>query len=240
MSNPEEGISVGAGCNWIILIVILTIALVAIVLAVFPSPGAAIFAVSVLATGALFVAIVLFQRVREDRPKPTETPEPISQITWQQFQERALNGGNEEQPGWAWAEDQIAGWLGAVPNQTKTGDGGVDAIYYSVRDAGNGKQIQIPIQVKMQQGSVGRPAMDRLLGAQFSMQNQGIHAPMSIMVTLYPSSERLRKFADNQGTVTLGIDEETQEAYPRMQLVSVQEILEQGKLPRLPPTGRKR
>ena len=237
MDNPEEGISVGTGCNWIILIAILTIVLVAVVLTAFPSPGAAIVASFVLATGALLVAIVLFQRVRED--PPTTPTEPISDITWQQFQEQVLNGGNQEQPGWAWAEDQIAGWLGAVSNQTKTGDGGVDAIYYSVQDSGNGRQIQIPIQVKMQQASVGRPAMDRLLGAQFSMQNQGIHAPMSIMVTLYPSSERLRQFADSQGQVSILVDEENWKTYPRMQLISVQEMLELGKLPQLPPPGRK-
>ncbi len=238
MKNQEDGITLGAGCFWIFLIVILTIVLIAVALTALPSPVAGILAVIVFAVGAALVTAVLFQRVRED--PPTTPTEPISDITWQQFQERVLNGGNQEQPGWAWAEDQIAGWLGAVSNQTKTGDGGVDAIYYSVQDSGNGRQIQIPIQVKMQQASVGRPAMDRLLGAQFSMQNQGIHAPMSIMVTLYPSSERLRKFADSQGTVTLGIDEETRETYPRMQLVSVQEILEQGKLPKLPPAGRKR
>ena len=169
--------------------------------------------------------------------KPPTPTEPIADISWQQFEERALHGGDDGQPGWAWAEDQIAGWLGAVANKTKTGDGGVDAIYHGQKDSENGKQIQVPIQVKMQQGSVGRPVMDRLLGAQFSMQNQGIHAPMSIMVTLYPSSERLRKFAESQGRVTLAIDEESKETYPRMQIISVQEMLEDGKRPMLPPVG---
>ena len=207
----------------------------AIALAALPSPGAGILSVIVFVVGAVLVTTVLFMRVREDSP-PTPT-EPIADISWQQFEERALHGGDDGQPGWAWAEDQIAGWLGAVANKTNTGDGGVDAIYHGQKDSENGRQIQVPIQVKMQQGSAGRPVMDRLLGAQFSMQSQGIHAPMSIMVTLYPSSERLRKFAESQGRVTLAIDEESKETYPRMQIISVQEMLEDGKRPMLPPVG---
>ena len=233
MRHPEDGISLKAGCNWIILTVILTIALMAIALAALPSPGAGILAVIVFTVGAVLVITVLFMRSREDSP-PTPT-EPIADISWQQFEERALHGGDDGQPGWAWAEDQIAGWLGAVANKTKTGDGGVDAIYHGQKDSENGKQIQIPIQVKMQQGSVGRPAIDRLLGTQFSMQNQGIHAPMSIMVTLYPPSDGLRRFASSQRQVTLIIEEDSKHSYPRMQIISVQEMLEERKLPTLPP-----
>ena len=76
--------------------------------------------------------------------------------------------------------------------------------------------------------------MDRLLGVQTAMTNQGIDAPMSIMVTLYPSSKKLREYAQAQGTVTV-MDGETERRYPRMQLLSVQEMLTTGEEPALPP-----
>ena len=49
--------------------------------------------------------------------------------------------------------------------------------------------------------------MDRLLGTQTAMQNRGLHAPMSIMVSLYPPPESLRVFAAEQGHVTLTTNE---------------------------------
>ena len=115
---------------------------------------------------------------------------------------RALQSRDDAEdgtPGWAWAEDKVAGLLNAVPNSKKTGDGGVDARYY-----GAAEEV-IPIQVKVRSSSpIGRPDLDKLLGAQTAMNNRGIHAPMSLMVGLYPPPRNLRTFAEEQGRVTLG------------------------------------
>ena len=150
-----------------------------------------------------------------------------SEWEWEEFERIALRDRDDSEdgvPGWAWAEDKIAGLLNAVPNSKKTGDGGVDARYFGA--AGE----VIPIQVKMHRAPVGRPDMQKLLGAQVSMQNQGIHAPMSVMVSLYPPPNNLRTFAVQQGRVMLdGKD------YPVMQVLSVEEMLTKGDHPKLPP-----
>ena len=77
--------------------------------------------------------------------------------------------------------------------------------------------------------------MDRLLGVQTAMQNRGLHAPMSIMVSLYPPPESLRVFAAQQGRVTITTQEEGAAEYPRMQVLSVEEMLRHGERPKLPP-----
>jgi hypothetical protein len=85
-----------------------------------------------------------------------------SDYEWEQFERRALQGRDDTEdgiPGWAWAEDKVAGLLNAIPNSKKTGDGGVDARYY-----GAANEV-IPIQVKMHRNPIGRPDLDRLLGA---------------------------------------------------------------------------
>ena len=64
--------------------------------------------------------------------------------------------------------------------------------------------------------SVGRPDMTGLLGTQTAMQNRGLHAPMSIMVSLYPPPESLRVCAAEQGRVTLTTHEEGTVEYPHM------------------------
>ncbi|MYD35641.1 MAG: hypothetical protein F4X20_01260 [Dehalococcoidia bacterium] len=146
---------------------------------------------------------------------------------WEAFERRAqLHESDSEdgQPGWAWAEDKVAGLLNAVPNDRKIGDGGVDARYYTADDE------VIPIQVKMYKGQVGRPELDKLLGVQASWNNQNINSPMSVMVTLYPPRERLRVFAAEQGKVRLRGEE-----YPRLQVLSVQEMLSKSVRPKLPP-----
>ena len=75
--------------------------------------------------------------------------------------ERMLRTGHQVGHG----GDKVAGLLNAVPNTRKRGDGGVDAYYY-------GAAVEvIPTQVKMHQKSVGRPDMDKLLGAQTAMGN---------------------------------------------------------------------
>lgn len=146
---------------------------------------------------------------------------------WEVFEHRALmNRADAEDgtPGHAWAEDKVAGLLNAVPNEQKTGDGGVDARYFT--EAGE----VIPIQVKMHRAQVGTPAMRELLGVQTALQNQRKKAPMSLMVTLYPPREQLRVFAAEQGRVTL-----RGERYPKVQILSVQEMLTAGERPKLPP-----
>lgn len=146
---------------------------------------------------------------------------------WEEFERHALMHESDAEdglPGWAWAEDKVAGLLNAVPNAKKTGDGGVDARYYTEADE------VIPIQVKMYKRQVGRPELDKLLGVQASWNNQSIPSPMSLMVTLYPPREALRVFAAQQGRVTLRGDE-----YPRMQVLSVQEMLTKNARPKLPP-----
>ena len=146
---------------------------------------------------------------------------------WEDFERRALQSRDDAEdgtPGWAWAEDKVAGLLNAVPNSKKTGDGGVDARYYGA--AGE----VIPIQVKMHRRPIGRPDLDKLLGAQTAMQNRGIHAPMSLLVSLYPPPRNLHVFAIEQGRAELGGME-----YPVMQVLSVQEMLTKGDRPSLPP-----
>ena len=146
---------------------------------------------------------------------------------WEAFEQRALMHESDAEDGlagWAWAEDKVAGLLNAVPNGKKRGDGGVDARYYTENNE------VIPIQVKMHQGQIGRPDLDRLLGVQTSWKNQNVKAPMSVMVTLYPPRDALRVFAAQQGTVKL-----RGEQYPRMQVLSVQEMLTKHTRPKLPP-----
>ena len=146
---------------------------------------------------------------------------------WELFEERALKPAGDAEdglPGWAWAEDKVAGLLNAVPNSRKIGDGGVDARYFTEADE------VIPIQVKMHRGNVGRPDLQKLLGVQTEWQNRKVNAPMSLMVTLYPPRETLRVYAAQQGRVTL-----RGEDYPRMQVLSVQEMLTRQERPKLPP-----
>ena len=160
------------------------------------------------------------------------------EFEWEQFERRALAQRDDVEdgiPGWAWAEDRVAALLNAVPNQRKIGDGGVDARYFGAMDIVKHEGIIVPIQVKMHRASVGRPDMDRLLGTQTAMQNRGLHAPMSIMVSLYPPPESLRVFATEQGRVTLTTQEAGEVSYPRMQALSVQEMLRHGERPKLPP-----
>ena len=150
-----------------------------------------------------------------------------SEYDWDEFEKRALQSRDDAEdgtPGWAWAEDKVAGLLNAVPNSKKTGDGGVDARYY-----GAAEEV-IPIQVKMHQKPIGRPDLDKLLGAQTAMKNRGVNAPMSLMISLYPPASNLRTFAAEQGRVELhGVD------YPVMQTLSVEEMLTKGERPKLPP-----
>ena len=172
---------------------------------------------------------VMEQRLtsRGEHATPTVYMLDWSDYDWEQFEERALRGRDDAEdgvPGWAWAEDKVAGLLSAVPNDKKTGDGGVDARYY-----GADKEV-IPIQVKMHRKPVGRPDMDKLLGSQTAMQNRGIHAPMSLMVSLYPPPHNLRTFAAEQGRVALNGED-----YPMMQALSVKGMLTKGERPKLPP-----
>ncbi len=159
---------------------------------------------------------------------------------WEEFERTALRSRDDAEdgvPGWAWAEDRVAASLNAVPNERKVGDGGVDARYYGAVDLNRKKEVVIPIQVKMHRNSssVGRPDMDRLLGSQTAMTNRGIHAPMSLMVSLYPPPNSLRVFATEQGRVSITTNEEGTVDYPVMQVLSVQDILLKGERPKLPP-----
>ena len=159
---------------------------------------------------------------------------------WREFEERALMSRDDAEdgvPGWEWAEDKVAGMLNAVPNEVKVGDGGIDARYFGAVDTERNEGIVIPIQVKMWRSDrpVGRPDMDRLLGVQTAMNNRGLHAPMSIMVSLYPPTDSLRSFAAQQGRVTLTTLDEGAVDYPVMQALSVQDILQHDERPKLPP-----
>ena len=160
---------------------------------------------------------------------------------WREFERRALMGRDEAEDGvdgWAWAEDKVAALLNAVPNQRKQGDGGVDARYYGALDLDRSEGIVVPIQVKMYasaQRSVGRPDVDRLLGVQTDLQKRGLHAPMSIMVSLYPPPESVRVFAARQGRVELHTRDAGRQEYPVMQALSVQEMLQRDARPALPP-----
>ena len=187
------------------------------------------------------IAVRVMQQRLESRGKgfvPTVYGLEWGDFNWADFEERALlprGQAADGVPGWAWAEDKIAALLNAVPNQQKTGDGGVDARYFGAMDLDRNEGIVIPIQVKMQRNAVGRPDLDKLLGAQTAMQNRGLHAPMSIMVSLYPPPESLRVFAAEQGRVTLHTREGGRQEYPKMQALSVQEMLQHAERPVLPP-----
>ena len=189
------------------------------------------------------VAVRVMQQRLESRGDTVVTPVVYGltwdEFEWEAFERRALAQRDEVEdgiPGWAWAEDRVAALLNAVPNERKRGDGGVDARYFGAMDTEKHEGIIVPIQVKMHRThSVGRPDMDRLLGTQTAMQNRGLHAPMSIMVSLYPPPESLRVFAAQQGRVTLTTDKEGTVSYPRMQVLSVEEMLRHGERPKLPP-----
>ncbi len=161
-------------------------------------------------------------------------------ITWADFERRALRGREESEdgaPGWAWAEDMVAALLNGVPNQRKTGDDGVDVRYYGAYDLEAKAAVVVPIQVKTwrRDRTVGRPQGDSLLGVQTAMQREGKHAPMSMMVSLYPPAGSLRAFAAAQGEVEIRTEEEGLRAYPRMQALSIQEMLQRDERPMLPP-----
>ena len=164
----------------------------------------------------------------------------LNDFDWAEFERRALMSRDESEdgiPGWAWAEDKVAGLLNAIPNQRKTGDGGVDARYFGAMDLERNEGVIIPIQVKMHRNrtSVGRPDLDRLLGTQTAMQNRGLHAPMSLLISLYPPPDSLRIFAAAQGRVTITTREAGAVEYPVMQAISVQEMLQRAERPALPP-----
>ena len=189
------------------------------------------------------IAVRVMQQRLESRGYPAP---PVvyglewNDFDWKGFKRRALLSRDLAEdgiPGWAWAEDKVAGLLNAVPNQRKQGDGGVDACYFGAFDLDRSKDIVIPIQVKMHAAnrSIGRPDLDRLLGTQTAWQNRGLHAPMSIMVTLFPPPESVRVFAAQQGRVTLHTRDGGRQEYPVMQALSVQEMLQQDERPALPP-----
>ena len=189
------------------------------------------------------IAVRLMQQRLESRGDAV-TPPAVYGLTWDEFEwetfeSRALAQRDDVEdgiPGWAWAEDRVAALLNAVPNERKTGDGGVDARYFGAVDLERKEGVVVPIQVKMHRASsVGRPDMDRLLGVQATMNNRGLHAPMSIMVSLYPPPRALRVFAAEQGRVTITTQEEGAVDYPRMQVLSVEEMLRHGERPKLPP-----
>ena len=136
--------------------------------------------------------------------------------------------------GRAWAENQVARLLSAKPNDVVVGDGPFDTIYYGPKDLAVNQQVVIPIRVQLHGSRIGRGDMSNLLGVQTSMQQQGWFAPMAVMVTLYRSSDSLQQFARDQGRVTLAAEENTPKDYPKMQIISVEEMLRQDRWPELP------
>ena len=189
------------------------------------------------------IAVRVMQQRLESRG---ETAAPVvyglewTDFEWREFEERALMSRDDAEdgtPGWEWAEDKVAALLNAVPNEVKVGDGGIDAHYFGAMDAERNEGIIIPIQVKMWRSDrpVGRPDMDRLLGVQTALRNKGRHAPMSLMVSLYPPTESLRSFAAQQGRVTLTTMDGGSAEYPVMQAISVKEMLLRDERPKLPP-----
>ena len=160
---------------------------------------------------------------------PSTTPYVSKSSAWLRFQDEL------EDRGWQWAEDEIARRLGGVSNQKKTGDGGVDILYHGMKELRCQKRALVPIQVKMHQKSPGRIELDKLLGVQASMNNRGQYAPISVLVTLHPSSPALQAHAHSQGKVNLTFIEGQPESYPRLQVISMKEILLDGKKVHLPP-----
>ena len=102
-------------------------------------------------------ARVMEQRLtsRDEAVKPVVYGLEWSDWEWEEFERMALRTRDEAEdgvPGWAWAEDRVAGLLNAVPNSKKSGDGGVDARYYGASevprslgdDAGRGLRVGHP------------------------------------------------------------------------------------------------
>ena len=151
---------------------------------------------------------------------------------WKAFEREAIKterAAGAGEPGWAWAEDYIADLLDAVPNGKKGGDGGIDARYYGVGG------VMVPIQAKMHQAGVSRAVLDELLGVQTREDKQKGRVPMSVLITLYPSSSKWTQFATGLGTVDLRDADGGTRAYPVMQLLSVKEMLVYERRPNLPP-----
>ena len=151
---------------------------------------------------------------------------------WKAFEREAIKterAAGAGEPGWAWAEDYIADLLDAVPNGKKGGDGGIDARYYGVGG------VMVPIQAKMHQGGVSRAVLDELLGVQTREDKLGGRVPMSVLITLYPSSSKWKGFATGLGTADLRDADGGNRAYPVMQLLSVNEMLVYERRPDLPP-----
>ena len=59
---------------------------------------------------------------------------------WKSFERRALETKREAVdgiPGWAWAQDKVAGWLEAVPNEKTSRDGGVRRLVRNYAESQN-------------------------------------------------------------------------------------------------------
>ena len=160
---------------------------------------------------------------QEDQPNYEE---------WKSFEQRALESKREAKDGTAgcaWAQDKVADWLEAVPDNKKSRDGGVDAWYFTTRRA------RIPIQVKMHKRRLGTVDLIYFLGTLKALQLHGWNSPIGVFVCLYRPSPSALDFATGLGTVP--IREETDpktEEYPLMQVISAEEMIIANARPWLP------
>ena len=151
---------------------------------------------------------------------------------WKSFERRALETKREAVdgiPGWAWAQDKVAGWLEAVPNEKKSRDCGVDGWYVTTRRA------RIPIQVKMHRRRLGTVDLIYFLGTLTALQLHGWDSPIGVFVCLYPPSPSALRFARELGTVPIGdrAGHVTKE-YPFIQVISVEQMIIENARPSLP------
>ncbi|MFL6314820.1 MAG: DNA methyltransferase [Terriglobales bacterium] len=111
--------------------------------------------------------------------------------------------------------------LGGIPSRSRSGDKGVDGrLYFYGDDAKQLKQIIVSVKG----GQLKAPFIRELQGSVLRE-----HAPMGVLITLKEPTKQMRKEADSCGFYTC--DSGT---YPKIQFVTIKEILSDARL-RLPP-----
>jgi len=115
--------------------------------------------------------------------------------------------------------------VGGQPNQKQVGDKGIDGVARFATD-GRGAVGRVLISVKG--GRQLNPSMVRDLGGTVATQK----AEMGVLVTNAPATRGMVDEANHAGTYQ---HPQYGEAFPRIQLITVDELLS-GRKPRIPPT----
>src|SRR5256885_12163713 len=132
---------------------------------------------------------------------------------------RAAEAFAKEQP--FQFQDWAVEKLGGVPSHSHSGDRGIDGKLYFYGD--DGKQLK-QIIVSVKGGQLKAPFIRELQGAVMRER-----APMGILIALNEPTKQMRKEADSCGFYTCESG-----AYPKIQFVTIKEILSDARL-RVPP-----